>query len=294
MEKIDKIFKWDYYCVFKAIVGVFLSAFATNLFIVPNHLYNGGTLGIAQLIRTFILSKFVIDTNIDIASIIYYLINVSLFILAYKKISKTFFARTLFCVTLYSLFLAFLPTISEPLVDEVFVNILIGGILDGLGCGLALSSGASTGGTDIIGIIITMKNKYFSVGIIGFIVNAIVYGVSGLLYGVKVMVYSILLAIFSSITIDKTHEQNICSTAFIFTKKDPKKILDFIIKELDRDATYWKAIGAYENTNTYIIYTALSKYELSRLERHMNDFDKDAFLIKSDGVNIKGEFDKKF
>ena len=139
-----------------------------------------------------------------------------------------------------------------------------------------------------------MKNKYFSVGIIGFIVNAIVYGVSGLLYGVKVMVYSILLAIFSSITIDKTHEQNICSTALVFCKKNPKVVNDFIKNELNRDFTYWDAKGGYDDSRTYIIYTALTKYELIRLEKQLNKFDQHSFMVKSDGVGIKGEFDKKF
>lgn len=114
------------------------------------------------------------------------------------------------------------------------------------------------------------------------------------MYGIETMVYSIIYSVADSLMIDKMHEQNICSTAFIFCKKNPKVINDFIKKELNRDFTYWDAKGGYDDSRTYIIYTALTKYELLRLERFMKNVDDHAFMVKSDGVGIKGEFEKQF
>lgn len=167
-------------------------------------------------------------------------------------------------------------------------------ILGGVGIGIVLSSGASTGGTDIIGLALAKKNNNLSVGKLGIIINVIIYFVAGMLYGIETMIYSIIYSVFDNLMIDKMHEQNICSTAFVFCKKNPKKINNFIKNELGRDFTYWDAKGGYDDSRTYIIYTALTKYELLRLERYMKSFDNHAFMIKSDGVGIKGEFEKKF
>ena len=290
--KILNLFNWGWFKFTKCIIGIFISSLAINLFIVPNNLYTGGILGLSQLIRTMLVSIFKFNFNFDISSIIYYLINVPLFLIAYKRISKTFFIRTLFAVTINSLFLMIIPIPSEPLIKDLLVNVLIGGFLGGIGIGMALSTGGSTGGTDIIGILLSKRNKKFTVGNIGFIFNLIVYTICGLKYGIEIMIYSILNAIFESIMIDKNHTQNICSEAFIFTKQNPEEMIKFITKELNRGATYWEAVGGYTNTKTYIVYTVLSKYERMRLGRHMKDFDEKAFMVGDDGVEIKGLFDK--
>lgn len=289
---IFKLFNWGWFKFSKCILGIFISALAVNLFIVPNSLYTGGILGLSQLIRTMLVSVFKINFNFDISSIIYYLINVPLFLVAFKRISKTFFIRTLFAVTINSLFLMIIPIPSEPLIKDLLVNVLIGGFLAGIGIGMALSTGGSTGGTDIIGILLSKRNKKFTVGNIGLVFNIIVYGICGIKYGVEIMIYSILYAIFETIMIDKNHTQNICSEAFIFTKQKPEKMIEFITTELNRGATYWEAVGGYTNTKTYIVYTVLSKYERMRLGRHMKDFDEKAFMVGDDGVEIKGLFDK--
>ena len=289
---IFKFFNWGWFKFSKCILGIFISSLAINLFIVPNNLYTGGILGLSQLIRTMLVSIFKINVNFDISSIIYYLINVPLFLIAYKRISKTFFIRTLFAVTINSLFLMIIPIPSEPLIKDLLVNVLIGGFLCGIGIGMTLSTGSSTGGTDIIGVLLSKRNKKFTVGNIGLIFNLIVYTICGIKYGIEIMVYSVLNAIFESIMIDKNHTQNICSEAFIFTKQKPDEMIKFINKELNRGATYWEAIGGYTNTKTYIVYTVLSKYERMRLGRHMKDFDENAFMVGDDGVEIKGLFDK--
>ena len=287
-----KLFNWGWFKFSKCILGLFISSLAVNLFIVPNNLYTGGTLGFAQILRTIIISTFNINVNIDISSIIYYLINIPLFLMAYKEISKTFFIRTLFAVTINSIFLILIPIPEEPLIQDLLGNVLIGGIIGGIGIGMVLSTGSSTGGTDIVGVAMSKKNNKVTVGSIGLAFNLIVYGICGAKYCIEIMIYSIIYAIFETIMIDKNHTQNICSEAFIFTKKNPEKMINFINIELKRGATYWEAIGGYTHTRTYIIYTVLSKYERMRLGRHMKEFDNNAFMVGDDGVEIKGLFDK--
>ena len=288
------IFKWNTNQFFKAVLGCFLFAFAINIFIVPNGLYNGGVLGFAQLLRTVITDIFNIKLSFDISGIFNFLINVPLFILAFSKISKTFFARTLLCVGLQTVFLTFIPALNTPLVGEVITSVLIGGIMAGYGCGLVLSAAGSGGGTDIIGILMSMKNRNLSVGKIGLSINAVIYSICGLLFGLETMLYSILYTVFANLMVDRTHDQNICSTAIIFTKNKPTKLLEFVKHTLKRDGTYWEAVGGYDSSKTYICYVVLSKYELQRLERNLPNLDNSAFVVKSDDVGINGNFKKEF
>ena len=292
MKKFISLFNWKLEDVVKVIIGSVMFAYAVNVFIVPNNLYTGGVLGIAQLIRSIIIDVLKFNITYDFSGILYYLINVPLFFIAYKYISKTFVVRTIFAVTLQSFLLSIIPT--EPLLNDMIVNIMVGGILGGAGIGIVLSSGASTGGSDIIGLAIAKIHNNFSVGKLGMILNGIIYVIAGIMYGVEIMIYSIIYSVCESLMIDKMHEQNICSTAFIFCKKNPKKINNFIKEDLGRDFTYWDAKGGYDDSRTYIIYTALTKYELLRLERYMKTYDDHAFMVKSEGVGIKGEFEKKF
>ena len=286
-----KLFNWGW---FKFAKCVFLYTLAINLFIVPNHFYTGGLLGFAQIIRTLILSTFNINTTHDISSLIYYAINIPLLILAYRKINKTFIVRTIFTVTLSSFFLFIIPIPAKPLINDLLANTLIAGIVCGLGVGMVLSTGSSSGGMDIIGLLINKKHDRITVGNIGLIFNIFIYTIAGLTHGIEIMIYSIIYSVFETMVLDKNHTTNIKSETIVFTKNDPKEIIDFINIKLKRGTTYWEAVGGYTNTKTYIIYSVLSKYERMRLERHIKEFDETAFLVGDDGVTVKGYFEKNF
>ena len=292
MKKIMKKLNFGLDDFVKILIGSLLYCFAINYFIVPNHLYTGGILGLSQLIRSFSIEIFNIKTTFDFSGTIYYLINIPLFVIAYKSISKSFFFKTLFAVTIQAILLSFLP--SKLLVNDVLTNVVVGGLLAGTGSGLILSAGSSTGGTDIIGLTLAKKDNHFSVGRLGLLINLFIYGIAGIKYGLEVMIYSIIYSSVDSLMVDKLHEQNICSTAFIFCKENPRQLNDFIKNELNRDFTYWDAKGGYDDSRTYIIYTALTKYELIKLERNMKKFNIQTFMIESEGIGIKGDFKKQF
>lgn len=126
MKKIDmflnKTFKWNTKDLIKAITGAFIYALAINLFIVPNSLYNGGILGISQLIRTLITEAFSLNLSFDIAGIINFLFNIPLLFIAYKMISKTFFGRTVICVCFTTLFLTVIPIPEKALINDLLTD----------------------------------------------------------------------------------------------------------------------------------------------------------------------------
>ena len=291
-SKVYKLFKWGWFKFAKCTAGLLIYSLGINLFVVPNNLYTGGVLGFAQLVRTALVSAFNLNYKIDISAIIYYLINIPLFFIGYKKISRTFCVRTLFTVTVNTIFLAILPIPSEPLINNLLANTIIGGIFAGLGVGMVLSTGSSTGGTDIIGIAIAKNTEKVTVGSIGLSFNVIIYTICGINHGIETMIYSIIYAVYETIMIDRNHTLNIKSEAIIFTKENPDKMIKFINYELKRGATYWEAVGGYTETKTYIVFTVLSKYERMRLERHMHEFDEKAFMVGDDGILVRGNFEK--
>ena len=292
MKKIKELFNWNVKDIIKMLIGTFMFCLAINVFVVPNELYSGGVLGLSQLIRSIVIDTFDLNISFDFSGILYYLINIPLFVLAYKNLSKQFFFRTILVISIQTLLLSVIPTTG--IVDDTLTNVLVGGLLAGAGLGIILSCGASTGGSDIIGLVFAKKNNELSVGKLGLILNVFIFSITGIMYGLQTMIYSIIYSFVDSLMLDKMHEQNICSTAFIFCKKNPKEINKFIKDDLGRDFTYWDAKGGYDDSRTYIIYTALTKYELIKLERKIKECDFNAFMIKSDGVGIKGEFEKKF
>ena len=95
-----------------------------------------------------------------------------------------------------------------------------------------------------------------------------------------------MYSVFDSVTVDKTFVKNIFSTVYIFTKNDPKKIVNYIENTINRGVTYWEAVGGYKENKTFIVYSALSKYESFLLQQNIKDIDPYAFVVSNDGVNI--------
>ena len=288
---LHKTFKWNVNEILMDTLGVILFVLGINLFVEPNNLYSGGVFGLAQLLNN--LFKHLFNVSFNVTSIIYFSINIPLFLLAFTKISKSFCARTIYSIIIQTIALNLIPIPSKPIVDELIANVMIGGTIVGVGCSFILSSTGSTGGTDIIGIVLTNKFANFSVGKFALIFNSIIFGASGIIYGIPVMVYSIMYSIIENMTIDKLHDQNVCTCVTIFTKEKPKKILNFVSKDLNRGATWWKGTGEGTNTDTFITYLILSRYELHKLEKFIKVNKENVFLVKNDFVGIDGNFSKR-
>lgn len=276
-----------------AVAGMLLFSAGINLFMVPAGLYNGGVMGISQIIRTLLVRYAHINSgNIDIAGLINLVINIPLFIIAFVSIGKNFFVRTIVCVFSQTLFLSIIPIPAKPFVEDALTASIIGGIIGGTGIGFALQSGGSSGGMDIVGMCVTKKYKDFSVGKVSLAVNALVYGVCAILFGMQTAIYSIIYSAVSMLMTDKAHTQNINTEVLIFTKKDPEKIKDYIVQKFDRDATWWEAKGGYTQSRTYAVITVLSKYECAHLKREMKIIDEHAFIVEKDGISIGGRYEK--
>lgn len=279
--------------LFTAIAGMFVFSIGINIFVVPAELYNGGVLGISQILRTLLIRYAHLSFgSVDVAGLINFLFNIPLFFLAYRSISRGFFVRTLICVVSQTMFLTVIPIPAVPLVEDTLTASLIGGIVTGAGIGLALKNGGSSGGMDILGVYYTKRRQDFSVGRLSLTVNLFIYLACALLFDITLVIYCIIYTAVSTLIMDRTHSQNISTEVFIFTKENPDQIMTYILKELIRGATYWEAKGGYTEETTNIIFTVISKHELTALKRRLRVLDPQAFVVSKEHVGIEGKFVK--
>ena len=272
--------------------GSLLFAAGVNLIIMPMKLYNGGFMGVAQLIRTFVVSVLHVDAGqIDLAGMIFYILYVPLFYLAWKGIGKSFCVRTVIAATMESVLLTVIPIPKTPIITDMLTACIIGGLISGVGTGLILRGGSSGGGQDIIGILCAKKYPGFSVGKIGIIMNIGVYGVCMMLFDMEVVIYSLIYATVVSLAIDKIHIQNINMSVMIFTKK--LGVAKAIMEETGRGVTNWEGTGAYTKENTEILYVVISKYEVNQIKRIVQGIDPKAFMIFTEGTAVTGNFEKR-
>ena len=273
------------------IIGAFLFCLGVNLFISPLGLYNGGVVGISQIIRTIIVDYFPSVKNFEIAGIINFIINIPLLLIAYKSISKKFFIRTVVSVISQTIFFTVITIPSTAIIDDPLAACLIGGIITGAGIGITLKAGGSGGGIDILGVYFTKKYKNFSVGKLGIIINAIIYGICAILFELPTAIYSVIYTTFFSMIVDKIHYQNINTTAMIFTKME--NIECGIMKKMGRGVTCWNGQGPYTGEESKILVTVISKYEINQLKRIVLEKDPKAFIIFNEGLNVTGNFEKR-
>ena len=278
-----------------AMVGSILFAVGVNVFTVPIGLYSGGFIGIGQIARTILVDYLQLDIgNIDIAGIIYFLMNVPLFLLAFRSLGQHFFWKTAISAVTMSIAMTLIKAPAIPIIEEPLAACFIGGLVAGAGCGLILQQGASGGGQDILAVYILKKHANFSVGKMSLIVNFFVYGVCLLMFDVPTVIYSIIFTMIQSVVMDKVHFQNICIEVTIFTKENEKEIRDFIQEELGRGTSYWNAKGGYTDEENTIIYTIISKHELGTLRRRIHDINPKAFVVTKEDVSVDiGNFIKK-
>ena len=273
------------------LIGSALFAASINLFVVPVNLYNGGIVGLSQIFRTVLVSRMNLNFSFDIAGVINFLINVPLFVMAYRSLSRKFFLGTLLSLITQTVCFSLIPIPAVPILDDVLASLIIGAIVGALGIGMTLVSGASGGGTDIVGVYAALHWKSFSVGKLQLLFNALVYCLCAFLFDLPIAIYSIIYAAVYSFVLDKVHLQNIEMSLMIFTKKP--EIKSRILKDFVRGVTYWKGLGAYTQTETEVLVTIVSKDEVNDLRRMITQMDPKAFIIVNEGLQITGNFIKR-
>lgn len=274
------------------VIGGALYAVGVNLFIVPFNLYSGGLVGIAQLIRTILSDYIHIEFGSkDVAGIIFYALNLPILIYAFPRLDKLFFLKTLVAVSSLTLAMSLIPT--TVIVDDCLASTIVGAFVSGAGIGLVLRMSSSTGGMDIIGMLISKSHSNIRVGQVNLAVNLVIYAVCLFLFDVQIVVYSVIFAVVHAFAIDKFHAQNINVEVKIITKTNPDDIEYEVFTKMGRGVTELHSIGAYTHEDEHMLYILISKYEVHQLRQIIRKYDKNAFVIVNEGVWVEGHYLKK-
>ena len=263
------------------IIGAALMATAINLFIVPQGFYAGGAYGMCRAGLTL---------PFDLAGLLYLMVNLPLFYLAYRGLGRTFFFRATVVTVCNSVFLALIPSPATPIITDPLTSCMIGGIGVGFAAGLVLSCGCSTGGLDILGLYLSKKNPKFTVGRFCIAFNVCLYTMCLLLFNASTAIYSAMYNILSNLFLDRLHQQNVNVQMLIFTKENNPELPRFIMDKLDRGVTYWTAHGAYTGDEVQVLCVCLSKYEVGTLQQVMHEMDPHAFFVVQEGIRTGGNY----
>lgn len=286
MDDVQKIIKRHQYLAKLStsfIYGILVSI-AVNFFWNPGHIYSSGITGFAQLLRTISERSLPITIPIGIGL---FLLNIPLFVVAWKFISHQFTMFTIVTVLLSSILIQSINPV--PLTHDPIICAIFGGAVNGFGTGLALKNGISTGGLDILGIVIRNATGR-SIGTINIAFNSLIVIGAAIAYGWPYAFYSVLSIFVNARVMDMTFTKQQRMQVMIITDR-PNSVIDSVQNHLRRGITIvHNAEGAYHHDPATILFTVISRYEMSELEEALLESDPKAFASISDTVKILGRF----
>lgn len=274
----SKTFILDVIIIF---AGCVIASLGVNLFLTHAKLLSGGATGVALIFQYLF--------NVP-AGVIVFILNIPLFILSYKKLSK--------CFTLYSAIgmssLSLALIITKPLSTAIIINdnllyCIYGGVLCGIGYGLVFLRNGSTGGTDIITMLIRKKYSNFEIGKLGFILNCIIVIVGAVVFGLPRALYTMLSIFTQGIVLDRVLQGfNSRKLLLIITNKS-QDIIDFVIKDMHRGVTSIPIEGEYTHRKAKMLYCIVSTREMLSLKNKIYTVDPMAFITIVDTSEVKGK-----
>lgn len=271
--------KLDIQRVLFIIVGTFLIALSTNAVLIPNKLLSGGVNGVATFLH------FLFDWNVGLLII---LLNIPLFIIAFLFLKKHFIIFSLFGMLMLSFWLQVTKNISIA-TDNTLSIIVLGGVLNGLGSGIIFRGDGSAGGADIIAKIV---NKYFSFSMasVNLIINGIIMCFSIFFFGLDLSILTLVtMFVASRITHFVIDGINYKRTLFIITDEEHYEAMSHdIMSALMRGVTIIPALGAYTQSNKYILYTTIGIREVAKIKNIVAAHDKTAFVTVTPTAQVFG------
>lgn len=267
------------------LIGLALYAFGITAFLIPLKIAGGGVTGISMLI--YYATGF--GTGYT-----YFIINIFLVIIAIKVLGVNFGIKTIFSMSIIAILLTVMQQyVTEPILKDMFLSSVLSGILGGVGIGLIFNEGGSTGGTDIIAMIIN-KYRNISPGRIIMYCDVIIIASSFLvLRSAEKLVYGYVSMWVVSYSIDAFLTGAQQSVQLFIVSDKYEQIADFITKESRRGLTVFEGTGWYTKQNVQVIMTVVRQRESPEIFQKIKQIDPEAFISLSKVMGVYGKgFDK--
>lgn len=269
-------------------IGILLVAAGTYFFKAPNNFATGGVSGLAILLCKFVTPKVSWLGQPEITAII----NVLLLIVGFIFLGRGCSLKTVYCTLLYSgemELMKLICPVTEPLTDQIFLEFVFAMLLSGAGSAIIFNCKASSGGTDIIALIIKKYTSLQDVGIALLITDFAIAFSSFFVFGdLKIGLFSILGLFTKSFLIDGVIESIVKSKYMMIITPHPETVAPFILEGLHRSYTSFKAQGGYSGEERTVLITVCKKMEAFKLKIKIHNVDPEAFVILCDTSEIMG------
>lgn len=264
-------------------LGLMLTAVGIACFKTPNHFAFGGTSGLSILLAD-VFPRFNVGGFMWIINIV--LVVLGFITLGVKCMGWTIYSS--FALSFYVSVCEALWPLSEPITDDTLLELIFAVLLPALGSAIVFDIGASTGGTDIIALIL-QKHTSLQIGNALMLSDVLIVTAAAVRFGMATGLYCFLGLIGKSLVVDGAIERIHLSKVCTVVTADPQPVLDFIIKEMNRSATVEKAYGAYTHHEMSVIVTVLNRRQAVQLRNYLRANEPQAFITIVNSSEIIGK-----
>lgn len=258
-------------------LGAIISAYGVQALIVPSGLGGGGVAGIALLLYYTIMLPMGLMT---------FILNIPLFVLGWREISKNFVFKTIWGLVIYSIFLDLFKGITPLVVNDIFLGALYGGVISGGAASLVFHFGGSLGGTDIISKVIYRKYGV-PIGTSALLINGFIILISWAVLGAEAALYTLVTLFVYGRVLDLI-QSGVPSKSITIISDQSDLLVSKIMVDLGRGATFLHGCGAYSNKPKNVIICVVSLTEIGRLKQAVREVDPSAFMIVQNAGEVLG------
>ncbi len=260
-------------------LGSLIGAAAYPTFLVPNNIAPGGLTGIATILN-YIWNWMPVGT-------VSLILNIPLFLIGYRTMGHIFAFRSLVATLLFSLLIDLLPL--KPISEDPLLGTLFGGVMLGIGLGLILRGGATTGGTDMIARMVHRRFNFITVGMFLFVLDFLVVLAAAVCIGTAQALYAMINIYVCSRVIDGVMVGFGGNKACFVMTGAWNRITERIMSEVGRGVTHLEAKGAYSGKSQPVVMCVASRQEMTTLKRIVQEEDEKAFMFITDAHEALGE-----
>ena len=282
MKQTTKKLIWNYFLI---ILGTGLMAVSIAGIYDAAGIVTGGFSGISIMVKD--VSKAWIPGGVPLG-LTMAVLNIPVFLICYLKFGKKFIGRTLFGTACLSVWLSVVPQL-DLFADDLLLVALFGGAFSGVGFGLVLRAGATTGGTDMVASLIRLRLRYYSVIQIMQIVDGAIVLAGLYVFGLRPTLYAIVAIFVTTKVTDAFLEGFRRAKAAMIITNEYEQVAKMLMEKLDRGVTALSGKGMYTGNEKTILYCVVSKKEIVYLKEMVHSVDSDAFVIVSDVTATLGE-----
>ena len=250
------------------LLGALVGGAAYPMFLTPNRIAPGGVTGVATILN------YLLHWPVGTVSLI---LNIPLFMISYRAMGKIFAFRSLVATVLFSLFIDILPL--KPVTGDPLLGALYGGVLLGIGLGLIMRGGATTGGSDMIARMVHRRFQFISTGAFLFAIDFAVVSAAGLLIGTTEALYALINIFLTAKVMDVVIVGFSANKACFVISSRWQEISERIMRDMDRGVTQLTARGGYTGTERPTLLCVISRSEITTFKRILREEDENAFVI---------------